>query len=841
MAPTETRNVQPKSKQPFCHPRLDRLTPRELEVLDLIANGLSTADIANRLHRSQKTIKTHRLALGRKLGVTNRVELARIAIETGLSQLPGITSGETHKLNSLLKEEAERRNHLEKVLHEINQTTDAASGEAFFQTLAKHLATAIGAKIALVGRMSEEGKVIQTIATWIDTGPGENFAFSIAGTPCEIALREGKFFQSSGVREAFDLPDAVASLPLESYFGFALTDREGRAIGILAAVHDEPIVEVYRPETILRVFAGPASYELQRLLDDEKQRDEVIEIDTQITQKTSELKLINNDLRREIAGHLTEEELLRTEKNELTIRREQQIQRFDELNETIKREVKRRIKAETGMQVLAEGSIPSSGDGYFQLLVKHLAKALRVRHVIVSSITDESREVARIMAAISDCDLKPGEEYSLKGTPCGTVISQTSCYYPEGVRELFPDDHALQAMAVDCYLGVALFSSDGRPIGLIAVMNDRPLEDPAFAQSILQVFASRVASELARLQVEAQLTSNRIRQKVFFASTIDPFVVIDTGGIIQSVSDSVERVFHWKPSELIGRNVNVLMPEPHSSKHDSYLQRYQESGETNIMGRTREFQGVRKDGSIFPIEVTVWRMDIPGEDAPLYTGIIRDITARKKTESQLLKMAESERLLRRELNHRVRNNLTSLISLIGLTRRSASDVDEFASTMTHRVQAMADVHTHLCQRNWSPSSIPELIATVSPVDMVSRIDFQGEGDVLIPASKSGALATVFHELLINSLKYGSLASEKGRIELAFSIVDRQENRHSLELIWTESGGEALDEEPRPGIGTEIIRGIIKSDLQGSANFCYPNQGAHHRFRIQLQCDELNVV
>ena len=239
VALSETKIVQPKSKRLVCHPRLERLTPRELEVLDLIARGMSTADIANRLQRSQKTIKTHRLALGRKLGISNRVELARIAIETGLTHLPGIKLGESQELNSQLKEEAERRGYLEKVLDEINQATEAASGEAFFQTRVKHLATAIGAKIALVGRVNEERKVIQTIATWVDRRPGENFAFSVAGTPCEIVLKEGKFFQSSGVREAFVLPDAVASLPLESYFGFVLTDREGRVIGVLVALHDE--------------------------------------------------------------------------------------------------------------------------------------------------------------------------------------------------------------------------------------------------------------------------------------------------------------------------------------------------------------------------------------------------------------------------------------------------------------------------------------------------------------------------------------------------------------------------------------------------------------------------
>ena len=119
------------------------------------------------------------------------------------------------------------------------------------------------------------------------------------------------------------------------------------------------------------------------------------------------------------------------------------------------------------------------------------------------------------------------------------------------------------------------------------------------------------------------------------ASTLDPLVSIDSFGTILSASNSVERVFGWKPTELIGKNVHVLMPEPHHTRHDRYLATYRETLKTNILGRTREFDAVRKDGTLFPIELSVARADVPGQPLPLFVGVIKDISERKSVERQL--------------------------------------------------------------------------------------------------------------------------------------------------------------------------------------------------------------
>src|SRR5436189_6451174 len=79
---------------------------------------------------------------------------------------------------------------------------------------------------------------------------------------------------------------------------------------------------------------------------------------------------------------------------------------------------------------------------------------------------------------------------------------------------------------------------------------------------------------------------------------LDPIITMNAGGIIQSASDSVEQVFGWTPSELFGRNVKVLIPEPRRSALDRYLDRYRHADRAKTLRRTRCFDAVRRDGSI---------------------------------------------------------------------------------------------------------------------------------------------------------------------------------------------------------------------------------------------------
>jgi PAS domain S-box-containing protein len=101
-------------------------------------------------------------------------------------------------------------------------------------------------------------------------------------------------------------------------------------------------------------------------------------------------------------------------------------------------------------------------------------------------------------------------------------------------------------------------------------------------------------------------------QDAILAGVLDPLLIIDGLGAIERASGSVVRVFGWEPSELVGRNIKILMPEPYRSEHDGYLASYRETGKSALLGKTREFPIVRKDGVVIVCEMSVSRVDVPG-------------------------------------------------------------------------------------------------------------------------------------------------------------------------------------------------------------------------------------
>jgi two-component system sensor kinase FixL len=109
--------------------------------------------------------------------------------------------------------------------------------------------------------------------------------------------------------------------------------------------------------------------------------------------------------------------------------------------------------------------------------------------------------------------------------------------------------------------------------------------------------------------------------------------VIDERGLIQSFSVAAQRLFGYAPAEVIGKNIEMMMPSPYRENHDGYLERYLRTGERRIIGIGRVVVGERKDGSTFPMELAVGEMK--SGDQRYFTGFIRDLTERQKTEARL--------------------------------------------------------------------------------------------------------------------------------------------------------------------------------------------------------------
>lgn len=138
---------------------------------------------------------------------------------------------------------------------------------------------------------------------------------------------------------------------------------------------------------------------------------------------------------------------------------------------------------------------------------------------------------------------------------------------------------------------------------------------------------------LAREAAAHVLEEREAHLRSIFDTAPEAMIVINAAGIIQSYGLSSERMFGWRPNEVIGRNISMLMPEPFRAQHDGYLQRYLTTGEKRIIGIGRIVVGERKDGSTFPMELAVG--EVGAGPTRFFTGFVRDLTERQESEARV--------------------------------------------------------------------------------------------------------------------------------------------------------------------------------------------------------------
>jgi len=120
-------------------------------------------------------------------------------------------------------------------------------------------------------------------------------------------------------------------------------------------------------------------------------------------------------------------------------------------------------------------------------------------------------------------------------------------------------------------------------------------------------------------------------------NAIDGIITIDESGCVETINPSACKLFQYAQEEVIGKNITVLMPQPYRKEHDSYIHRYQQTGEAHIIGIGREVIGLKKDGTLFPFKLGVSEVQFLGRK--IYTGFIHDISREKEAEEQLKEYA----------------------------------------------------------------------------------------------------------------------------------------------------------------------------------------------------------
>jgi PAS domain S-box-containing protein len=284
-----------------------------------------------------------------------------------------------------------------------------------------------------------------------------------------------------------------------------------------------------------------------------------------------------------------------------------------------------------------------------------------------------------------------------------------------------------------------------------------------------------------RVRLVEQLRASEEHWRSIIESAVDGIVVIDSHGRIEAFNPAAVRLFGQEASEVLGRNVNVLMPSPYREEHDDYLARYLSTGDAKIIGIGREVTGMRRDGTTFPLHLSVGEMSIGGEQK--FTGILHDLSARVRMEEQLREQAALVRLgeMAAVIAHEIKNPLAGIrgaVQVIGGRLPSDSRDVAIIGEIVSRIDTLNGLIQDLLLFARPPQPKPALV-DVSPliimtVELLSGdaslngIDVHVEGSSPPVVADPELLKIVFQNLIVNSAQ---AMRGSGRIRVSVGAAD----------------------------------------------------------------------
>jgi two-component sensor histidine kinase len=212
--------------------------------------------------------------------------------------------------------------------------------------------------------------------------------------------------------------------------------------------------------------------------------------------------------------------------------------------------------------------------------------------------------------------------------------------------------------------------------------------------------------------------------------------------------------------------------------------------------------------------------------ATLLTIMARLLTSQAEEDRSSLdwlrEQASIRNSLTRELNHRVKNTLANVLSIIALTSRRATDLPTFVDSLNGRIRALSATHDLLTDLDWGPTPLHAVVSMeLAPYTAGRDHDIAMEGgDVMLAPNDALSLGLAMHELVTNATKYGALSVPSGRIAVNWEMVSPT----LVRVDWCESGGPPVAQERRRGFGSDLIERIVAQELGGRVELRFDLDG-----------------
>lgn len=289
-----------------------------------------------------------------------------------------------------------------------------------------------------------------------------------------------------------------------------------------------------------------------------------------------------------------------------------------------------------------------------------------------------------------------------------------------------------------------------------------------------------IGRDVTELQATREaLVASEKRSSAVLETAVNAIITINEQRVIETVNTATERIFGYSRDEMVGRNIRMLMPQPYRDKHDGYVQNYLQTGVKKIIGIGREAVGQRKDGTVFPMDLSVGEALLP-DGRRVFTGIIRDLTDRKQLEEKILQISEEEQ---HRIGQDIHDDLCQQLAAIGcLAKVAHQQLQKNGSTEAENLNEIVRLVTHanVRAREMSRGLMPVvldaagLMAALSELaqgtERIFRVScpFRCEKPVKVPDNKIATqLFRIAQEAVANAIKH----SRAERIEILLSGED----------------------------------------------------------------------
>ena len=457
-----------------------------------------------------------------------------------------------------------------------------------------------------------------------------------------------------------------------------------------------------------------------------------------------------------------------------------------------------RRRIEEVLRTITEGVSGATGDDFFHSMVVLLTQVLGVKYAFVAQVVPDADEAVATIALSADGEILENIEYHLAGTPCGTALNLRTCSYPSGVQQSFPEDEMLAQLGVEAFLGTPLFDSAGRPLGLMAVMDDEPFGEEQLARSTLEIFAPRAAAELERERtLEALSQSEESNRALVEHATYGIYRSTPEGRFVSVNPALVKMLGCASEDELLQLDIGSDVyadPELRSRLMERYA-------DTDRIDRV-EVEWKRKDGSVFLVRLSGQPQRGPQGETESYEMIAEDVTEQRALEEQLRQAQKMEAIgqLTGGIAHDFNNLLTVILANADMIERGLQpqqvEMGEDLSDLRRAAQRGSDMVRKLLGYSrrgmiaLRPLQITTVVADLLPTlrrVLPESIDvrFIPRAPDAVVSADEGALEQILFNLVTNArdaMPDGGVL----RIEVQRVVVDGE---HKALVGWGAPGGE----------------------------------------------------